>query len=649
MVSKSNFRLTDGPGNLLDRYWRSYQLPDASLLWKIPAFCTKPASYLVPGYWLQQAISFQLLGGSHELNDTRELWKTNQVRTWTTSDDSALLIVQGRYDAKQQMGKFTVEMIDYLAENQQQIAWLLNYASSRGEGDDSDPPVDLSPSGVLRQLAIQLLTKIHSRGKLHFLALILELMQAATTCEEWFTILETIITELPGPIAYVVIDLRILGSRIEEAQTWPSRFEKMFETLQRMDPPSTLLKVCLVNHGASLPVSASTESSVQVLFVETSQSMLPANNLLRKHRLLQSSRQEPQFRPPLYDPTTSARGERSTDQDASSVLRRTITKLNRDDFEVAIFCALPLEADAVSALFDTHLDDEGGGTRLEKLPGDRNAYSAGVMGPDKVILVHMPGMGKVSAAIAAATCRLTFPNIKLALVVGICGAVPLTPNGDEIILGDVVISEALVQYDIGRRMPGRFLRKDTLLESLGRPNVELRGILARLRGVRTSEMLSREIAEYMEVLRHWPKLGAIYPGCNEDRLFASEYSHQMDNKPCEEAGCDGNIVPRQRLQQQSKDGQSHQPMTHIGLVASGDSVMKSGEDRDAVAKEEGIIAFEMEGAGIWDTYPCVVIKGVCDYADSHKSKVWQRYAAATAAACMKSFLSLWASPGQDIS
>jgi hypothetical protein len=36
-----------------------------------------------------------------------------------------------------------------------------------------------------------------------------------------------------------------------------------------------------------------------------------------------------------------------------------------------------------------------------------------------------------------------------------------------------------------------------------------------------------------------------------------------------------------------------------------------------------------------------VIKGACDYADSHKNKVWQRYAAATAAACMKAFLDNW--------
>jgi nucleoside phosphorylase len=69
--------------------------------------------------------------------------------------------------------------------------------------------------------------------------------------------------------------------------------------------------------------------------------------------------------------------------------------------------------------------------------------------------------------------------------------------------------------------------------------------------------------------------------------------------------------------------------------------MKSGEDRDAIARKASVIGFEMEGAGVWDVFPCVVIKGACDYADSHKNKVWQRYAAATAAACMKAFLNYW--------
>jgi nucleoside phosphorylase len=70
--------------------------------------------------------------------------------------------------------------------------------------------------------------------------------------------------------------------------------------------------------------------------------------------------------------------------------------------------------------------------------------------------------------------------------------------------------------------------------------------------------------------------------------------------------------------------------------------MRSGEDRDDIAARDGVIAFEMEGAGVWENFiSSLVIKGVCDYADSHKSKRWQGYAAATAAAVAKSFLETW--------
>ncbi|KAM5361080.1 hypothetical protein ACJA88_014599 [Fusarium oxysporum] len=311
---------------------------------------------------------------------------------------------------------------------------------------------------------------------------------------------------------------------------------------------------------------------------------------------------------------------------------------NRRGFEIAIICALPLEADAIEALFDHYWD--GDGLLVRKAAGDPNAYSTGVIGCHNVVLVRMPGMGKVHAAAAASNCRASFPNIKIALLVGLCGVAPFKRNGEEVVLGDVVISEGIVQYDFGRRLPGRFVPKDGPLDSLGRPNQEIRGILAQAKGTRGRQRLTSEMARYLEILRHDPELRAKYPGPAYDRLFEASYRHSEDQKSCEQVGCDGKLVPRRRLQ---ATGHSPAPAVHFGLMASGDSVMKSGEDRDRNAEAGDIVAFEMEGAGVWDILPCVVVKGACDYADSHKSKVWQRYAAATAAACAKAFLDFWVS------
>ncbi|KAK2685484.1 hypothetical protein QWA68_016227 [Fusarium oxysporum] len=311
---------------------------------------------------------------------------------------------------------------------------------------------------------------------------------------------------------------------------------------------------------------------------------------------------------------------------------------DRRGFEIAIICALPLEADAIEALFDYCWD--GNGPPFRKAARDPNSYSTGVIGCHNVVLVRMPGMGKVHAAAAASNCRASFPNIKVALVVGVCGVVPFKRSGEEIVLGDVVISEGIIQYDFGRRLPGQFIPKEGPLDSLGRPNQEIRGVLAQAKGIRGCQLLVSEMARYLSILLQNPELCAEYPGVAYDRLFEASYHHREDQKSCEQVGCDGKLVPRRRLQ---ATGSSPAPAIHFGLIASGDSVMKSGKDRDREVEARDVVAFEMEGAGVWDIIPCIVIKGACDYADSHKSKVWQRYAAATAAACTKAFLGSWIS------
>lgn len=310
----------------------------------------------------------------------------------------------------------------------------------------------------------------------------------------------------------------------------------------------------------------------------------------------------------------------------------------RHQFEVVIICALPLEADAVRSLFDHCWDDEG--PPFGKAPGDANAYTTGSIGRCHVVLVHTPGIGKVNAAVAS-QCRVTFPGIKLAIVAGIAGAVPLTPSGAEIVLGDVLISTGIVEYDYGRRFPDSFERRTTPHDVLGRPGGELRALLRKLETLHPRRKMQKQLLRYLDELGDEPELEAEYPGITHDLLFEPTYRHIVDGQKCQDCGCDGELVVRRRLAEDRP-----QPHIHFGLVGSDDAVMKSAQHRDTTAQREGIIGFEMEAVGVWDTFPCVVIKGACDYADSHKMKNWQRYAAATAAACTKAFLDEWKStPG----
>jgi len=259
-------------------------------------------------------------------------------------------------------------------------------------------------------------------------------------------------------------------------------------------------------------------------------------------------------------------------------------------------------------------------------------------------------------------------------VVGICSGVPFGSERADIVLGDVVISDMIVQYDFGRRFADKFVRKNTFLDDLGRPNMEIRSFLAKLKGRYGRKNLQYKMCKYLDVLSRELGEEATYPGATQDKLFDPTYRHKHQtpshcatcaaceqrsdpvceiaiNSSCDQLSCDqGKLILRSRLSKiqaetMSNDQYLHRPVIHFGLVASGDTMMRSGEDRDEIAVKEKAIAFEMEGAGVWDNFPCVIIKGVCDYADSHMSKRWQDYAAATAAACMKGFLDNWTSAG----
>lgn len=339
---------------------------------------------------------------------------------------------------------------------------------------------------------------------------------------------------------------------------------------------------------------------------------------------------------------------------------------SRNRFETAIICALPLEFDAVEALFDETYD-EFGANAYGKQAGDPNWYRTGRIGSHNVVLTCLPEMGKASAASVASNLQMSFPRVRLGLLVGICGAVPFPSEQAEVILGDVIVSDKVVEYDLGKQYPDGFRRNAVVKETLGGPNRTIRSFLSGLKTRRMHDQLQEHTWKYQQSLRGHHGGKWQYPGTSQDQLFPADYRHKhyhqhpnsnclcadchhSSDAVCEKAldlscrklGCMGSLMQRNRL-----SADSPKPCIHFGSMASADTVMKSGEHRDALAAREKVIGFEMEGAGIWDSLPCVIIKGVCDYADSHKNKIWQNYAAATAASCAKAFLICWASSVSD--
>ena len=277
----------------------------------------------------------------------------------------------------------------------------------------------------------------------------------------------------------------------------------------------------------------------------------------------------------------------------------------------------------------------------------------------------------MNAAVAVARLRASYSNIKLCLLVGICGGVPLAGSSNEILLGDVIISETVVQYDYGRRYPDTFATKTHIGEGLSRTSTDVRGLLTFLRSEEGLGRLQQRTWYFLHTLQQHAvqtrRNRYNYPGAIFDKLFEPDYRHRHHGScvcicsqwkqlsdsvcqeaasvPCSETQCGNvNLVRRERLERrlalemQNDVTAIQSPLIFVGRIASGDTVMKSGKDRDRIAKEQNVIAFEMEGAGFWEELPCLVVKGVCDYADSHKDKSWQPFAAATAAATMRALL-----------
>ncbi|KAF2165962.1 hypothetical protein M409DRAFT_66892 [Zasmidium cellare ATCC 36951] len=301
----------------------------------------------------------------------------------------------------------------------------------------------------------------------------------------------------------------------------------------------------------------------------------------------------------------------------------------RDSYNVGIICALDVEKAAVEAT----LDEEHG--TVEKLARDDNLYSFGRIGAHNVVIACLPAgvMGKVSATASAKDMMRSF-SIKAGLMVGIGGGV--WSEKTDVRLGDVVVSQpngmhgGVVQWDFGKMEKKGVFRRTGTLNKPPRPllnAVQSLKATHRRKGSKVHEYLEEMLSKYPlmeEEFRH--------QGREHDELFESSYSHPSEDD-CE--GCD-----RSRLVQRPPSRRDDKPKIHYGNIASGDEVVKDGPTRDRIAREEGILCFEMEAAGLMESFPCIVVRGICDYADSHKNKRWQPYAAATAACYAKELLGL---------
>ncbi|CAG9999075.1 unnamed protein product [Clonostachys byssicola] len=310
---------------------------------------------------------------------------------------------------------------------------------------------------------------------------------------------------------------------------------------------------------------------------------------------------------------------------------------NRNEYTVGWICATHTENVAAQVFLD---EKHAGPESVQR--NDDNIYTLGRMGKHNVVIAALPHQqyGLVNAASVARNMVHSFPNVRIGLLVGVGGGVPSSIH--DIRLGDVVVSSpdpgsgGVFQHDYGKKKQDEDF---TTTGFLNQPPMILLKAIQKLRA--EHEIEGHQIQEAIEaIFQKYKKLRAKYnqPDRSTDRLYKSSFTHKgSDSDSCTVVCGDD----RDNLRSRTKRAEDEDdPIIHYGLIASGNQVLKDAEYRDKLALEKEILCFEMEAAGLMNHFPCLVIRGISDYCDTHKSKQWQGYASMTAAAYAKELLNI---------
>ncbi|KZM27862.1 uncharacterized protein EKO05_0010026 [Ascochyta rabiei] len=311
-----------------------------------------------------------------------------------------------------------------------------------------------------------------------------------------------------------------------------------------------------------------------------------------------------------------------------------------DDYHVAWICAvadlellparLMLDEEHPTPPYDTHYDE--------------NTYICGSINGHAVVVATCPPgeTGNVNAGRLTGSMFKTFRNIRMAVLVGIGGGIPSPEVSEEslenIHLGDVVVGwpgdgkPACVYHDRGRsKVDGQF----ELVGTMQNPDWRLTNALGVLAS--DHELGRATFGDQLARLqRHKKKRKFAHPGLEHDKLFRAAYHHNGDyTSKC--AACRDQSELVERPQRTEEDRQTL--VFHRGRIATGNAVIQDGELRDQIrARCDGALCVEMEAAGVDANRRCLVVRGVSDYADSHKSDVWRSHAAGNAAAFTRELL-----------
>ena len=268
---------------------------------------------------------------------------------------------------------------------------------------------------------------------------------------------------------------------------------------------------------------------------------------------------------------------------------------------VSLICALYEELAACMKMLDHEI--------CKITPkGDENIYHIGKIQDHYVVVACLPATksNTDSTAAVARDLKRSFNSIRFGLLVGVGGGNP--SDEADIRLGDVVVSQpeenhgGVIYYDFGKITENGFEPK----QHLNKPPDLLLNALTNTKP---------KMVEFLYLIDdHMKSMGFAKPPA-KDRLLRGDKE-----------------VPRD-------ERKNPNPRIHYGLIASGNKVVRKESFRDGLSDPgRKILCIEMEAAGLMDRFPCLVIRGIADYADKHKNDLWKNWAAACAAAYAKELL-----------
>ncbi|KAG5917963.1 hypothetical protein E4U42_007057 [Claviceps africana] len=294
----------------------------------------------------------------------------------------------------------------------------------------------------------------------------------------------------------------------------------------------------------------------------------------------------------------------------------SVPRLALEDYTTGWICTRRVEHLAAVATLEQRHTGHVGYPR-----SDHNTYVLGSIQGLNIIITLIPvwETGSPSASYVAKRMKMIFPKLDAIFLVGIGSGVP--GGKDDVRLGDVVVSTDTMVPDC-----------DVFQNMANGANDEFRvpplprdaqpGLYTRLISNSTLELNTKGIGFVVSDVQR--------RGSEAAHLFmrpASSSDVKHEPLPSTTPGQPNDVVK-----------------VHKGRIATGNKLIKTANLRDSISKSlGGVLCFDTFASDMMDQLPCLVIRGIGDYADGHIDTEWHNYAAAVAAAYAKAVIMFLAS------